>query len=517
MIRYSRQAGQLGAQSCRSLIGRVLALLLCATWLAVPATAVAQSSSSVTLKTVTNKVKKSNKKAADRIEKREARFKAKLDKSKQRLASAKAKLKREEERGQRLEKEFDDNKVELFEKDALLKTKTGELKELFGVFQQNASDLIGAFISSPTSLQYPDRDKWLEGFANRMKNASEVSSATDIKTLWYEMQREITASNDIVSLRAPVYAPKKNDDEPRVLLGERDIVRIGTFNLISNDPEPSYLVWKPGQQQVVELHRQPTGPYINQIADYVDADEPLTTLSVDPTGGVLLSLLIEKPTPDERLEQGGLVGDMILGLGVLAFVLALLKMLDITVISLMVAVQRRKLDEPSTRNPLGRMILAFDANKQLDSESLELRLHDQLNKETARVNRFTVFLGIIAAVAPLMGLLGTVVGMINTFQAITLYGTGDPQTMAGGISQALITTVLGLIVAVPAVLLHAMVMARGRSVVNVLQQHRAALTGDKISTEHSATPPSPPSSTPPPPSNNDGSGLDDPGLQPTPA
>ena len=123
-------------------------------------------------------------------------------------------------------------------------------------------------------------------------------------------------------------------------------------------------------------------------------------------------------------------------------------------------------------------------NQHVDSETLALRLHEQLGRESTRVNFATVFLALIAAVAPLMGLLGTVVGMINTFQAITLYGTGDPQTMAGGISQALITTVLGLIVAVPAVLLHGLVAARGKAVVEVLKQQCVLLTGDQTEREH---------------------------------
>ncbi|MGJ8670183.1 MAG: hypothetical protein ACSHXK_11895 [Oceanococcus sp.] len=255
------------------------------------------------------------------LEKREARYQERLQDAKDRLKKSQATLAAREAEGRRLDKRFESNKFELNDKAVLLKDKIGALKELFGVFQQNASDLIGAFNGSPTSIEYPDRDKWLEGFANRMKNASEVSSADDIKGLWFEVLREISASDDIVSLSAPVLDQEGNSTH-------RDIVRLGSFSLITNDPEPAYLVWKAGKQQAAELPRQPTGPYLTEIDAYMaqgSGGTELRTLSLDPTGGVLLSLLIEKPTLRERIDQGGLVGYMILGFGCFSLVVSALQ------------------------------------------------------------------------------------------------------------------------------------------------------------------------------------------------
>lgn len=404
---------------------------------------------------------------------RESAYRERLERSRSRLVATQNELAAAEARGQRLELRFENNRVELNDKAQLLKDKIGALKELFGVFQQNASDLIGAFNGSPTSIQYPDRDIWLEGFANRMKNASEVSSANDIKTLWYELLREINARGDIVRIRVDVH-------DAEGVATEREVIRVGGFHLIGADPVPEFLQWRAGKQRVETIPRQPAGPYAEQIANYASGEIPLTTLSIDPSGGVLVSLLAEKPTSRERADQGGVVGYMILGLGAIAFILAVIKMIDITLISVRVARQKRQLQAPSAGNSLGRLLLAYRDCQHADTEVIERCLHDRVAKESARIQRFTVFLAIIAAVAPLMGLLGTVVGMINTFQAITLYGTGDPQTMAGGISQALITTVLGLVVAVPAVLLNAMVRSRALAVINGLKQQMALLLGDSL-------------------------------------
>lgn len=456
--------------------GAVLAIVS----LAVPPAAAqsgADESAVVKPTDVLERVRSDRKAWESRLQQREARFKTKLDESKQRLAEAEALLARREAEGRRLEAAFESNRVELDDKAQLLKDKIGALKELFGVFQQNASDLIGTFTTSPTSIQYPDRDLWLEGFANRMRDASEVSSADDIKVLWFEMQREITATSRIERLRAPVTDTAGNT-------AERDIVRVGGFNLISDDPAPMYLQWRAGPQRIEEMQRPAEAPARASVANYLDNDQGLAALAVDPTGGSLLELLALKPDTEERIEQGGLVGKMIIALGALALVIAMIKLIDIVIINARVHLQQRKPQQPSAGNPLGRILGVAQKNQHVDSETLALRLHEQLEREGTRVNFMTVFIALIAAVAPLMGLLGTVVGMINTFQAITLYGTGDPQTMAGGISQALITTVLGLIVAVPAVLLHGLVAARGKAVVEVLKQQCVLLTGDQTEREH---------------------------------
>lgn len=438
---------------------------------------------------VVDKMKEASTQWETRLIQRESRYRQRLEQAQSRLTAARDKLKATEAMGRRLEQRFDDNKIELADKAQLLKDKIGALKELFGVFQQNASDLIGAFNGSATSIQHPDRDLWLEAFANRMKNASEVTSADDIKTLWFQVLQEIQARGDIVRLQVPVYA---EDDSSQI----REVIRVGGFDLIAGEDQPEYLRWRAGRQQVWTMPRQPSGPFLEQIERYAQGGSELERLGVDPTGGVLVSLLAAKPTTEERAAQGGLVGYMIIGLGGVACLLALAKLLDIIIISLRVAAQAKASDNPRNSNALGRLILAYRQYQSADSELLEMRLHDRLRKESDRIQRFAIFLTVIAAVAPLMGLLGTVVGMINTFQAITLYGTGDPQTMAGGISQALVTTVLGLVVAVPAVLLNALISAQAKRVITGLKQQMASLLGNQLEhRERSQPSPYPPESS----------------------
>ncbi|MFK7914539.1 MAG: MotA/TolQ/ExbB proton channel family protein, partial [Pseudomonadales bacterium] len=158
-------------------------------------------------------------------------------------------------------------------------------------------------------------------------------------------------------------------------------------------------------------------------------------------------------------------------------VLAVWKLIQLTLIGSKVNAQKKS-ETPNSGNPLGRVLKIYDDNRNVDVETLELKLGEAILIESPKISSNITLIQVISVVAPLMGLLGTVVGMILTFQAITLFGTGDPKTMAGGISQALVTTVLGLVVAIPMTLLHAIVNSKARSVVHTLEEQSAGIIAD---------------------------------------
>jgi len=206
--------------------------------------------------------------------------------------------------------------------------------------------------------------------------------------------------------------------------------------------------------------------------------DQLVKFGIDPTRGQILDSLINKPNFEERVKQGGIVGYIIMGLGVLALLIALERLITLTVAAGKVNSQV-KTDKINTGNALGRVLAVADENKGASTDTLELKLGEAVLKETPKLNRGLTFLKIIFVVAPLLGLLGTVTGMIKTFQQIVLYGTGDPSLMAGGISQALVTTAQGLAVAIPTVLLHTFVTGRSRKIVHVLQEQSAGIIAER--------------------------------------
>ncbi|MGR8921112.1 MAG: MotA/TolQ/ExbB proton channel family protein, partial [Gammaproteobacteria bacterium] len=234
---------------------------------------------------------------------------------------------------------------------------------------------------------------------------------------------------------------------------------------------------------LIELGRQPQQRYLEKVGELTAANDGVHAFGLDPSRGQILSLLVQAPSLRERVDQGGVVGYVIIGLGALALLIALERLVVLTLTGIRVAAQARKLDSPGN-NPLGRVLKVYHDNPTTDIETLELKLSEAILKETPKINRMLMFLKIIAVVAPLLGLLGTVTGMIITFQAITLFGTGDPKLMAGGISQALVTTVLGLCVAIPTVLMHTLVASRARRLNQVLEEQAAGMVAVQSERQH---------------------------------
>lgn len=359
-----------------------------------------------------------------------------------------------------------------------LRAKMGPNAALFGTLQTLSQDLIGLFRNSPTSLEFPNRELWLSEFIARMEKSSEIFTIEELEKIWFLLQQEITASGKIVRLEAEVLGESGNRDNT-------EIVRVGKFALITDDPQPAYLGWQAEAQRASLLKRQPEGNALPQVANYLSANSR-TAVSIDPTGGSLLSRLVDAPSLRDRIAAGGLIGNLILCLGAVGVAIAVLKLISILITSAKVTAQRANLDKPKTNNPLGRMLKIYEDNKNVDTETLEMRLGEAILEERPKIERYIGTIKVISAVAPLMGLMGTVIGMIATFQAITLFGTGDPKTMAGGISQALVTTVEGLTVAIPTVLLHAIVSARATSLINTLKHQTAGLIAERMESAEAA-------------------------------
>jgi biopolymer transport protein ExbB len=252
---------------------------------------------------------------------------------------------------------------------------------------------------------------------------------------------------------------------------EQEVVRVGTFNAVANG---KYLKWSPDVQKLAEIGRQPAPKFVGTVDDLESAQDGLVRFAVDPARGQILALLVATPTLRERIDFGGTVGYAIILLGSTTFVFGIFRLAYVVMISRRVAGQK-KTATPDAGNPLGRVLKIYADNKEQDTETLELKLEEQVLKETAKIEGFLWLIKVVSAVTPLMGLLGTVTGMINTFQIITLFGTGDPKMMASGISEALVTTMLGLIAAIPLVLMHSLLSSMARGITNVLEEQTTGL------------------------------------------
>ena len=422
----------------------------------------------VSLDELLEQVKIGRVKDADENKKRIAEFQAARGRQQQLLRQMEAEQVRQEQLSVQLENTFEVNDAAIIDLERALQDRLGELKELFGVLQQAAGDARGNFDTSVTQIQFPGRGEWLTEFAQKMGSTTRMPTLEEIERIWFELQREMTESAKVRLVNTTVV--NANGEEET-----RDVVRVGLFNVVSDG---KYLEYVPETQRLVELQRQPAGRYTGRAADLQNATGGQNGFAVDPTRGQLLALLVQSPSLAERIAQGKEVGYVIITLGVVAILIALWRLLALSATSAKVNRQAKNLESPGN-NPLGRVLKIAHDNPESDVESLELKLGEQILKETPKFNIALPFLKIISVVAPLLGLLGTVTGMIITFQAITLYGAGDPKLMAGGISTALVTTVLGLCVAIPTVFLHTLVQSRAKRLTQILQEEAAGMLSER--------------------------------------
>jgi len=392
-------------------------------------------------------------------------FKENKAEQKKLLAQVKKALVKEQKHSKELDKSFTNNDLKLIKLSAELKQKQGRLKELLGGVQQLTGDTLGQLEESIISAQFPERIIRLQELNKSMADGTTSISMADIRQVWFEVLREMIESGNVTNFEASV-------TDATGIQTQQMVSRFGTFNIATTGNTPGYLHYSSDQGgSLSELARQPSGAYMGMLEDFnYQENGSIQTIGIDPTRGQLLKALMQEPDLVERFHQGGLVGYLIAVLGLVALIISVFKISVIFTIKQRFTRQLKDLGNINLNNALGRVLNVQKQSEEVDLESLELKLSEAIYRETPALTKYHSVLKIIAVIAPLMGLLGTVVGMIITFQSITLYGTGDPKLMAGGISSALVTTVLGLIVAIPTLFSHNYLSEQSKALVQILEE-----------------------------------------------
>lgn len=394
--------------------------------------------------------------------KRESRFAGDRDRQAQALAAAQRRIDQLMKESAALEARFNDNEEKLLELRQLHRQRAGDLEELSAVVVRSVADIRATLAESFMTLLLPGADDQLA----RLMRQDGLPDLAGLEDLWYLMTEIMTLQGGSHRFEADVILSDGRRER-------REVTGIGPFTAISQGRFLKYLADSRG---LADLARQPASRYLAAAGavSRAGAGAGFVAAPVDPSRGAILATLVQAPTPMERIDQGGWIAYLILALGFAGLLLAAERIVSLT--RAVSGVRRQKDEaEPSPSNPLGRVLGVSREHGGADVESLELSLHDAVIREMPPLERGLGALKVLAAIAPLLGLLGTVVGMIETFQAITLFGTGDPRTMAGGISQALVTTALGLMVAVPLLLLHTFAAARSREIRQILEEQSAGI------------------------------------------
>jgi biopolymer transport protein ExbB len=391
---------------------------------------------------------------------REAQFLEAKQRQQQLLRDAKQALVKEKQRSDVLTGKFDNQEKQLSEREELLHQRTGSLGELFGVVRQVAGDTAGTLEHSLVSAQISGR----VGTVRNLAKSKVLPSIEELESLWFSLQQEMTESGKVVRFPGKIVTAEGKDTEAL-------ITRVGVFNAVSDG---KFLRYLPETGQLVELPRQPASRFQGMASELESAESGLTGMAIDPSRGAILALFVQMPGIMERITQGKLVGYIIIAIAIIGLAIVAERGFTLTTVERKIKKQLNSAS-PDDGNPLGRIMSVYFDNKSINTETLERKIDEAVLKEAPILERGLATIKILAVIAPLLGLLGTVTGMIETFQSITLFGTGDPKLMAGGISQALITTVLGLIAAIPLILLHSMAASKSRRCINILEEQSAGI------------------------------------------
>jgi|TARA_B100001540_G_scaffold29214_1_gene25067 biopolymer transport protein ExbB len=403
---------------------------------------------------------------------REARFRNEKNKQAKLLSDAKAERARLEREAARLEQKFEANEALLVVAEEQLRERLGSLNEIFGHLAGNTTEARNIMEQSLTAAQFgKDREDFMTQLGSKMNEGIKLASIEELETLWYELQREINASGEVVKFNADVISTDGNVEK-------RDVVRVGNFNVVSDG---QYLSYSPSRGMYSELPSQPAGRYTSSTSDILSENAFPVQFAADPTGpqgGSLLQSLISMPSTAERMTLGGPVGFIIMTIGLLATALFIWRFRELW--SMRSAVQAQAAsDSLSDDNALGRILKIAEEDKNADTETLELKMAEQILKERPTIEGLNWVLKIVSVVAPLMGLFGTIIGMIETFTMITLFGTGDPKTMASGISVALVTTWLGLMVAIPTTFMYATVNNFAKGILGTIEESSTGMVAKR--------------------------------------
>lgn len=367
---------------------------------------------------------------------------------------------------------FSSNEQSLATLEQQLHLETGSLGELFGVVRQTAKDLNSELKNSVTGSIDANNAQVI----NDIVEAKSLPSMTQLTGLWQTMTQQVQASSELALMPVTLI----NGAGHR---SEINAYRLGNMALVGDE---GFLRWDNKKSVATYYSQQPDlAPSVATLSDM--QQQQVMMMAVDPSRGIMLEQLANSPTLKDRLQAGGVVGQIIIVLLVIGLLISLFNGARLLVIRQQI---RTQLKDPTHigNNPLGRVLSVYDAEKTRSVEALELRLLETIVDEQQGLEKGLSMLKLLAALAPMLGLLGTVTGMIETFQVITQFGNGDPKVMAGGISMALVTTVLGLVAAMPLLLTHNILSSQAESIRTILEKQGLSLVAEQAEKETNNTP-----------------------------
>jgi biopolymer transport protein ExbB len=392
---------------------------------------------------------------------REAEFIKARDQQRALLEQARAAYNAAQAQNNPAKQQLEANEAEIAKLRKELQQSVAEMGDVYSIYRQFAGDFAAVLNDSQVGAQLPERAAELQ----RLTSNEALPTIEDMEQLWYLVQQEMTESGKVAPYSGKVIAASGESREAQVL-------RVGTFGAFSNG---EFLRFVPETSEFVAPSKQPEKRFLRAAEAFAASEGEIAAVPVDPTRGSLLGMMERTPDLRERIDQGGMVGYLTIAVGIVGLLVTLYRVLFLLLLRSSVLKQIANSDQPSAKNPLGRIMLSVKGAHADDEETIQYKLDEAILKEIPQMEFGHNVIKLFAAIAPMLGLLGTVTGMIKTFEAISLFGGGDPKLMAAGISEALVCTVLGLLVAVPLLFGHNIVTALAKSLIQRLDEQSAGI------------------------------------------
>lgn len=429
---------------------------------------------------------------ADLAKSRQEQATAKAEYAKQqaelerRVADVQARLAAERTRLETARKDLKETHALRVELSNRLVEEGGDLRELAGIVRSAARDLLVLAESSPTTAEQPARLEYLRTYLDKTRHPglNEVAKLVD---LYFA---EMAATSQVIVRSGPLVNRSGKETSA-------DIVRIGGFTTIYQaGDEIGFATVGKGTGRLLAVAGEPGWRMSGNMEDYIKGQS--SQVYMDVSNGAALRQLSKQESLWEQIQAGGPLVWPILLVGLIALVLIIERLLffrrvrsntDVlmSLVTKLVATGDYEgalsAAETQADRPTSNVIKAGLALRGNSQEVVESGLSEAMLRELPRLERFLTVLKVLAAVAPLLGLLGTVTGMINTFHVITAFGTSDPRLMAGGISEALITTQFGLTVAIPIMVAAALLTRKAQRLTGDMEEKAVALSAVLISRE----------------------------------
>lgn len=425
-----------------------------------------------TLSDILNRVQQDSQETSAESQQRLRDFQTRVNEQEALMGQASAELARANARGATLGAQFDVNQDQIDTLAAELDVQAGDFAQLVGEFRAVVGEVQPLMRESLASFDYPGRFEALSEVAE----ATTLPTREELDRLPKSILQEMIAQSEVKAFTSPVSMGGSDESVQEV-----EVMRVGTF-IAATAGDAGFVTIErngAGDFYLEKLQRQPGGRFRSAFNSLIKAPAGETlTVPFDPNRGELFKIEGDKPGLAERIGQGGTIGYIVIGLLIFGLIVAFYKIITLFFMGNSIR-STAKTKQAGDGNPLARVFEAYETNKNADLETLELKLDEQILRESPKIERFNDIIKVLAAVAPLLGLLGTVIGMIITFTAITNFGAGDPKLMAGGISVALMTTVLGLVAAIPLLLTHALAAAMARGNQQILDEQAAGLVAER--------------------------------------